>query len=185
MVQKEVGERILAPPGSRQSGIMTVFLQSYLAVKKVTTLKSGSFRPKPKVDSVVLIFAPVDRENAPGDHRGFLLFLKSAFSQRRKKLANALKKVPGIPETAELERISGIDLGQRPEELRLAEWFALFAAAAGGRQEGLAACSPARHPRRIRPARWLRPIRLSSDGSLQNGRSNTLRQRVITASVRV
>ncbi len=134
MVQKEVGERVLAPPGSRESGIMTVFLQSYLAVKKVTTLKPGSFRPKPKVDSVVLIFAPVDRENAPGDHRGFLLFLKSAFSQRRKKLANALKKVPGIPEKAELERLSGIDLGQRPEELSLEEWFALFAAAAGGEQ---------------------------------------------------
>jgi 16S rRNA (adenine1518-N6/adenine1519-N6)-dimethyltransferase len=131
MVQKEVGERILATPGSRNSGILPVFLQSYLAVKKVMTLKPGSFRPKPKVDSVVLIFAPVSRENAPGDYEGFLLFLKSAFSQRRKKLSNALKKVPGIPEAEQLERISGVDLSRRPEELLLEEWFTLFAAAKG------------------------------------------------------
>lgn len=131
MVQKEVGERVLASPGSRNSGILPVFLQSYLAVKKVTTLKPGSFRPKPKVDSVVLVFTPVRRENAPGDCRGFLLFLKSAFSQRRKKLANVLKGLPGIPERNKLEEITGIDLGRRPEELDLEEWFALFAAATG------------------------------------------------------
>lgn len=133
MVQKEVGERILAAPGSRNSGILQVFLQSYLAVKKVMTLKPGSFRPKPKVDSVVLIFAPESRENAPGDYEGFLLFLKSAFSQRRKKLSNALKKVPGIPGAEQLERISGVDLSRRPEELVLEEWFALFAAAKGNK----------------------------------------------------
>ena len=131
MVQKEVGERVLALPGSRNGGILSIYLQSYLAVKKVTTLKPGSFRPKPKVDSVVLIFAPVSRENAPGDRKGFFLFLKSAFSQRRKKLANVLKNLPGIPGTAELEEITGIDLGRRPEELELEEWFALFAAATG------------------------------------------------------
>jgi 16S rRNA (adenine1518-N6/adenine1519-N6)-dimethyltransferase len=131
MMQKEVGERVLALPGSRGSGILPVFLQSYLAVKKVTTLKPGSFRPKPKVDSVVLIFAPVRRENAPGDREGFLLFLKRAFSQRRKKLANALKNVPGIPAAGELEKETGIDLGMRPEELDLDEWSALFAAAGG------------------------------------------------------
>ncbi|MCK4549482.1 MAG: 16S rRNA (adenine(1518)-N(6)/adenine(1519)-N(6))-dimethyltransferase, partial [Candidatus Krumholzibacteria bacterium] len=131
MVQKEVGERVLAAPGSRNSGILPVFLQSYLDIKKVMTLKPGSFRPKPKVDSVVLIFAPVRRENVPGDSERFLSFLKSAFSQRRKKLANALKSVPGLPEMKELERISGIDLGHRPEELLLEEWFALYAAARG------------------------------------------------------
>ncbi len=135
MVQKEVGERILAAPGSRNSGILPVFLQSYLVVKKVMTLKPGSFRPKPKVDSAVLIFAPARRENAPGDSEGFLSFLKSAFSQRRKKLSNALKAVPGLPEMKELERISGIDLGRRPEELLLEEWFALYAAAKGSTKD--------------------------------------------------
>ena len=130
MVQKEVGERVLAAPGSRNSGILPVYLQSYLAVKKVMTLKPGSFRPKPKVDSIVLVFIPVRRENAPGDREGFLSFVKSAFSQRRKKLANALKAVPGIPGRSELEKLSGVDLGRRPEELDLEEWFALFGAAA-------------------------------------------------------
>ncbi len=131
MVQKEVGERVLAAPGSRNSGILPVYLQSYLAIKKVMTLKPGSFRPKPKVDSIVLVFTPVSRENAPGNCEGFLSFLKSAFSQRRKKLANALRAVPGIPERTELEKLSGVDLGCRPEELGLEEWFALYAAVAG------------------------------------------------------
>jgi 16S rRNA (adenine1518-N6/adenine1519-N6)-dimethyltransferase len=132
MVQKEVGDRVTAAPGTRGSGILPVFLQSYLAVDKVMTLRPGSFRPKPKVDSVVLVFAPLSRENAPGDREGFLDLIKSAFSQRRKKLSNALKNVPGIPAAAELERASGVDLGRRPEELALEEWFALFAAAKGG-----------------------------------------------------
>ena len=132
MVQKEVGERVLAAPGSRNSGILPVYLQSYLAVKKVMTLKPGSFRPMPKVDSIVLVFMPVSRENAPGDHEGFLSFVKTAFSQRRKKLANALKAVPGLRQPAELERLSGVDVSRRPEELGLEEWFALYAAAAGG-----------------------------------------------------
>ena len=130
MVQKEVGERVLAAPGSRNSGILPVYLQSYLDVKKVMTLKPGSFRPKPKVDSIVLVFIPVRRENAPGDSEGFLSFVKSAFSQRRKMLANALKAVPGIPGRSELEKLSGVDLCRRPEELGLEEWFALFGASA-------------------------------------------------------
>jgi len=131
MVQKEVGERATAAPGTRGSGILPVFLQSYLAIDRLMTLKPGSFRPKPKVDSVVLVFAPLSRENAPRDRAGFLGFLKSAFSQRRKKLSNALRKAPGIPPADELERESGVDLGRRPEELALEEWFALFAAARG------------------------------------------------------
>ena len=131
MVQKEVGERVLASPGTRGSGILPVFLQSYLAVEKLITLKPGSFRPKPKVDSVVLIFTHIELENAPGKRADYLSFLKKAFSQRRKKLANALKGVPGIPAAGELSEATGIDLGRRPEELLLEEWFSLFAAAGG------------------------------------------------------
>jgi 16S rRNA (adenine1518-N6/adenine1519-N6)-dimethyltransferase len=135
MVQKEVGERVLALPGSRNGGILSIYLQSYLAIKKVMTLKPGSFRPRPKVDSIVLVFVPLGRENAPGDCEGFLSFLKSAFSQRRKKLANALKGVPGIPDAAGLERASGVDVGRRAEELILEEWFALYAAASGSEDD--------------------------------------------------
>ena len=131
MMQKEVGERVLSSPGSRESGILPVFLQSYLAVKRVMTLRPGSFQPKPKVDSVVLVFTPIGRENAPADRGGFLSLLKSAFSQRRKKLSNALKNVPGLPDVSVLERRSGVDLSRRPEELVLEEWFALFSAAGG------------------------------------------------------
>ncbi len=131
MVQREVAERVLADPGSRGSGILSVFLQSYLAARKVMSLKPGSFRPRPKVDSAVLVFTPLGRENAPQDRAGFLSFLKGAFSHRRKKLSNALAWLPGIPGMRELEEASGIDLGRRPEQLDLEEWFALFAAARG------------------------------------------------------
>jgi 16S rRNA A1518/A1519 N6-dimethyltransferase RsmA/KsgA/DIM1 with predicted DNA glycosylase/AP lyase activity len=84
------------------------------------------------VDSIVLIFTGLWRKNAPKDKGRFLHFLKSAFSQRRKKLANALKTVPGLPPEAEMEALSGIDLGRRPEQLNLEEWFSLYSVATGG-----------------------------------------------------
>jgi 16S rRNA (adenine1518-N6/adenine1519-N6)-dimethyltransferase len=128
MVQREVGDRILTPAGSRGCGIMSVYLQAYLEISKVMTVRPGSFRPRPKVDSVVLLFLPREREGAPADREGFLAFLKAAFSQRRKKLANVLKGMRCAPGPGELEQASGIDTGRRPEELGLQEWFALYAA---------------------------------------------------------
>jgi 16S rRNA (adenine1518-N6/adenine1519-N6)-dimethyltransferase len=129
MVQREVGERVLAPPGSRRCGILSVYLQAYLAVSRVMSVGAGSFRPRPKVDSVVLRFEPILRAGAPRDRGAFLGLLKAAFSQRRKKLSNALASAFGQEPCAVLAARSGVDISRRSEELTLEEWFALASAA--------------------------------------------------------
>jgi 16S rRNA (adenine1518-N6/adenine1519-N6)-dimethyltransferase len=120
MVQKEVGERILASPGERKCGILTVFLKAYLDITRLMTVRASSFRPRPKVDSVVLLFEPVSRAGAPADRGAFLSLLKRGFSQRRKKLGKVLGAKQGWP--------AGVDEGLRPEQLSLEDWFAVHSA---------------------------------------------------------
>lgn len=140
MVQKEVAERILTPAGERNCGLMTVYLQSFCDVRRLIKVSAGSFSPKPKVDSAVLVLDPVERAGAPGDKEGYFSFLKKAFSARRKQLRNTLppKGESGGPDFAErLEHLAGIDLSRRAENLSVGEWFALFDAYKGikGRDE--------------------------------------------------
>jgi 16S rRNA (adenine1518-N6/adenine1519-N6)-dimethyltransferase len=126
MVQREVGERILSPPGSRSSGILTVFLGSYFDIGRVARVRPGSFRPKPDVESVVLRFTPREREGSPADRDRFLSILKLCFSQRRKKLKSALRRSSSVGDDMEVSRLSGVDVNKRPEELGLDEWYRLF-----------------------------------------------------------
>jgi len=141
MVQFEVGERILAAPGDRACGILSIFLQSYYIIEKVLKVRPGSFTPPPKVESVVLAFTPDSSRNGPEDEERFLAFLKGAFLHRRKKLRNALGGTLGSMRAdgrsgtegasaaiAELAERSGVDLDLRPEELDRESWFRLFSA---------------------------------------------------------
>jgi len=134
MVQREVGERILAAPGERNCGILSIFLQAYFIIERVLKVRPGSFTPPPKVESVVLRFVPRTSGGGPKDREAFLKFLKGCFSHRRKKLRNVLGEQLGV-ETAKdwkrLGELSGVDFDMRPEELTLESWFALFAASLG------------------------------------------------------
>jgi 16S rRNA (adenine1518-N6/adenine1519-N6)-dimethyltransferase len=129
MVQREVGERIMAAPGERRCGILTVYLQSYFAVTRVARIRPGSFRPRPKVESVVLKFAPKDSPSFLVKYDAFLIFLKRCFAQRRKKLKHVFRDPMGIKDATMLMRFAekaGVDLEKRPEELSLEEWFMLY-----------------------------------------------------------
>ena len=129
MVQKEVADRILEEPGSRNCGVLTIYLRSYLKEEKVMDVGAGSFYPQPEVDSAVCRFYPLKLEGAPEDKGLYLRFLKRAFSKRRKKLRNSLLNC-GAEEKRriqrELERQTGIDMNRRAENLDLEEWFRLF-----------------------------------------------------------
>ncbi len=129
MMQKEVGERVMAEPGSRACGMLSVYLRSYLEVEKVLSVPAGAFRPRPKIDSVVLRFKPRKLPGAPSDRDAFLEMLKKVFSRRRKKIANALAAWAGRDKAALAAGEAGIDMSKRPENLELGEWFALFEAA--------------------------------------------------------
>jgi 16S rRNA (adenine1518-N6/adenine1519-N6)-dimethyltransferase len=131
MVQREVGERIVARPGERNCGILSIFLQSYFIIERVLKVRPGSFAPPPRVDSVVLRFVPNATGIGPKDREAFLQFLKGCFSHRRKKLRNVRGEILGANTAKDWNRLSelaGVDFDMRPEELTLEGWFGLFAA---------------------------------------------------------
>ena len=98
MVQKEVAERISAPPGNRTYGIMSVLLQAFYDIEYLFTVGEQVFSPPPRVKSAVIRLRRNDRPSLACDEKLFFTVVKSAFNQRRKMLGNALKalgvKVP-------------------------------------------------------------------------------------------
>lgn len=92
MVQKEVAERIVARPGSKNYGILSIFSQLFSENRIVMRLKPGSFTPAPKVDSAVVEFKVSGGSRFPIHHLPtFESVVRAAFGQRRKTIANALK----------------------------------------------------------------------------------------------
>jgi 16S rRNA (adenine1518-N6/adenine1519-N6)-dimethyltransferase len=91
MFQKEVGDRLLAVPATRDYGILSVLVQNWYAVSRVTKVSPGCFHPPPKVESVVLRFDPLPRPLAPvADEVAFRTLVNAVFGQRRKTLRNGL-----------------------------------------------------------------------------------------------
>jgi 16S rRNA (adenine1518-N6/adenine1519-N6)-dimethyltransferase len=139
MVQREVAERIVAAPGGREYGILSVLLQTWFEVSIAMRVKPGAFLPPPRVESAVLHIRPRAGE-APlaWDERPALAALvKGVFNERRKVLRNTLKKFQGLDDSAlaRCAAASRIDLGRRPETLSAAE-FARLLHALPARGEG-------------------------------------------------
>lgn len=86
MMQKEVGEKILAPPGERERGSLSVNIQAQFHVTRVVKVPAGAFMPPPRVDSVVLKLVPRSDEFPAG----FAKVVKAGFMQPRKTLSNNL-----------------------------------------------------------------------------------------------
>jgi 16S rRNA (adenine1518-N6/adenine1519-N6)-dimethyltransferase len=130
MLQKEVGERLVARPCTKEYGILSVFCQVYFDISRELLVKPGSFRPIPKVDSLVLKFRVLESPRVEvGDELFFRTVVKSAFAQRRKTLWNCLRSAfPLIMEKGLMDILHdcGIDPRRRGETLSLDE-FALLA----------------------------------------------------------
>jgi 16S rRNA (adenine1518-N6/adenine1519-N6)-dimethyltransferase len=144
MLQKEVGDRLLAPPACKDYGVLTVLSRLYFDVKKVMPVKPSSFRPIPKVDSAVLRFRilPEPRIDV-GDEILFRQVVKASFAQRRKTLFNCLKSMDFLSDETVLRQIlacTGIDAQRRGETLSLEE-FALLTKEILAQRQGQA-CSP-------------------------------------------
>lgn len=93
MFQKEVAERCVAKPGSKEYGILSVFLQAYYQVSYLFTVKAGAFNPPPKVLSGVMRMQRNEVESLDCDESLFWRVVKAGFNQRRKTLRNALSAV--------------------------------------------------------------------------------------------
>jgi len=92
MVQKEVANRIVAKPGSKTYGILSVMTQLFSENKIVMKLRPGAFAPPPKVDSAIVHFKISDGCRFPIHKLEiFERVVRAAFGQRRKTIANALK----------------------------------------------------------------------------------------------
>ncbi|PLX98887.1 MAG: ribosomal RNA small subunit methyltransferase A [Desulfuromonas sp.] len=127
MFQREVGERLVAPPGGKDYGILSVLCQLWYQLNVVTLVKPGAFNPPPKVDSIVLEFTPLDQPRVdPIDEELFRKVVKAAFTQRRKTLKNSLQAggfaaVDVAPALADC----AIDPTRRGETLTLEEFSRL------------------------------------------------------------
>jgi len=136
MLQREVAERLVAPPGGRDYGVLSVLVQYAADVGLLLALPPGAFRPPPMVKSALVrvrFRTPADPARDPDQ---FAAMVQAVFTRRRKTLANALLAFSGtarLPPGAALER-AGIDGRRRPETLAIAEFVRLadtFVAAAG------------------------------------------------------
>ena len=120
MLQREVGERIVSPPGNRVYGITSVVLQSLYDTRPLFRVAPGAFFPRPKVDSIIVEFKPlVEALVEPAELNGFVSLVKNLFQQRRKTIHNTLKRFYSLSETelGEISSRTGVSLDKRPEEL--------------------------------------------------------------------
>ena len=135
MMQKEVGDRIAAEPGTKLAGAITYSVHYYSEVTPVVSAGRECFYPAPKVDSVVLRLDIRDkRAVCVEDEKLFFSCIKAGFSQRRKTLLNSLMSLGGFEksEIAEALESAGIDPGRRAESLSMEEFARLSDALQGG-----------------------------------------------------
>ncbi|MEO8796190.1 MAG: 16S rRNA (adenine(1518)-N(6)/adenine(1519)-N(6))-dimethyltransferase RsmA [Daejeonella sp.] len=93
MFQKEVAQRCAEKPGSKEYGILSVFLQAYYEVEYLFTVKAGVFNPPPKVLSAVIRLTRNNVKELDCDEKLFWQVVKAGFNQRRKTLRNSLSSV--------------------------------------------------------------------------------------------
>jgi 16S rRNA (adenine1518-N6/adenine1519-N6)-dimethyltransferase len=125
MVQKEVGDRLLAAPGSRKIGRVSLFCNYHAELKRVLRVSRGCFSPAPAVDSVLLSF---ERKQAVLSSEGEAIFfrlLRLGYSQRRKKCFKLLRSCYPEEFLVVGYREAGVGLDLRAEQISLQQWILL------------------------------------------------------------
>lgn len=121
MLQREVAERLAAPPGTKDRGILSVLLQRWYDIEYLFTVDENVFNPPPKVKSGVIKMVRNDVTDAGCDERLFKTVVKSVFGQRRKTLRNSVRGLlpPGaaVPDSPLM--------AMRPEQLMVDQFVEL------------------------------------------------------------
>ena len=130
MMQQEVGARLLAKPGTKEYGVLSVLLQYHFSSQRLFSLGPANFYPPPQVDSVVLRLTPAIISPPSRDPALLARVVKAAFGQRRKTLNNTLTARAATfgLSSDEMHRALtelSIDPVRRGETLSLAEFVAL------------------------------------------------------------
>ena len=122
MLQKEVVERLAAPPGHKNYGRLSIMTQYHCQVENLFSVGPECFRPAPKVDSAIVRLTPFKSKPFSANHVGmFEKLVRVAFQQRRKTLKNALRN---LNEEIDPNQID-LDLSQRPEKLSVEDYVRL------------------------------------------------------------
>jgi 16S rRNA (adenine1518-N6/adenine1519-N6)-dimethyltransferase len=131
MVQAEVADRIVAPPGSRTYGIPSVKVAWWAEARRAGAVPRGVFWPVPNVDSALVAVRRREPPVADASRERVFAVVDAAFAQRRKSLRAALAGIAGSPVEAErMLRAAGVDPLARGESLSVGD-FARLAAAFG------------------------------------------------------
>ncbi len=105
LVQEEVADRIVAMPGSRVYGALSVGMQSITRAEKLFRVPAGAFHPRPRVDSAVVRFTPLVQPLVPiQDAEAFRRLVVGLFGVRRKQIVRGLREITG----ASAERVQGV-----------------------------------------------------------------------------
>jgi 16S rRNA (adenine1518-N6/adenine1519-N6)-dimethyltransferase len=127
MVQREVAERIAAPPG--KMSYLSVFVQYHARVRIAVQVPAAAFEPEPAVESAVIVVEPYDADDRldPDTEDELWRLVQAAFRERRKMLHNVLaRQLPVDAGRVEAAlATAGIDPDRRPQTLAVGEWLAL------------------------------------------------------------
>ncbi len=121
MFQKEVAQRIAAPPGKKVNGILSVLCQAFYDVELLFMVEEHEFRPPPKVKSAVIRLTRNNTVNLDCNEKHFFRVVKTAYNQRRKTLRNALRSLPVDWSDDTIQHLSG----QRAEQLHVNEFVSI------------------------------------------------------------
>jgi 16S rRNA (adenine1518-N6/adenine1519-N6)-dimethyltransferase len=131
LVQREVAERVVAPPGSKTYGALSVNVQGFAHAELVGRVPPGAFKPPPSVDSAILRITPRPDPVVPETiEPRFRTFVQESFGLRRKQMRRVVRTIAGIDADA-AERLltgAGIDPESRPETLSPDEFARLIVA---------------------------------------------------------
>jgi 16S rRNA (adenine1518-N6/adenine1519-N6)-dimethyltransferase len=131
LVQKEVAERVVAPPGGKAYGALSVNVQAVAAAELLFKVPPGAFSPPPKVDSAVLRITPLEAPLVTADEEsGFSSFVLEVFGLRRKQLRRVVRTVARLDAEAgeAIVARAGLDPEARPEVLSPSEFVTLYRA---------------------------------------------------------
>lgn len=126
MFQKEVGDRICSGLRTKDYGRLTLLAQEFFNTETLFVIRPSSFTPRPKVDSVVILFSKRDQPLINlEDRRTYNNIIKTVFSNRRKMIRRSLKAMYDDKKLNEVFLRTGIDPSKRPEELSIKDFASL------------------------------------------------------------
>lgn len=121
MIQKEVGERLAASPGTKAYGILGILIQVWYDVEYLFTVDENVFSPPPKVKSAVVRMKRNSRMQMECNEELFKKIVKGTFNQRRKKLRNSIQQIVGKDSSLLPDPV----LDKRPEQLSIDDFIEL------------------------------------------------------------